>query len=206
MLPMYARLEPSESLNPKYVFVANRPLKPSVHSTVQDGILVGPRECNPTKSQSVLRARTYIGGGVRHRFIDDRITFGFRGKDRKAVLRFERGGLAAIAYPSAQDSDALVILGKFNIFQQNIGPKLSSGSFVSSVSGVPATQERNNSDDSADDSQRNLNPCRYFLPFSGCSASIGGIGSFLLGSQIGCLVFCAFVFALFGAGNLLRGL
>jgi len=55
--------------------------------------------------------------------------------------------------------------------------------------------ESDQSDKRAHSPDNNLSPCRYFLPFSGCSGSLGGIRGPHLGVQIGSLVGVGFLFA-----------
>ncbi len=53
-------------------------------------------------------------------------------------------------------------------------------------------------DNRADGGYADSDPCRYFLPFSGCGTTIGGFGSFALGGQIVGLMGVGFLFALAG--------
>ena len=63
--------------------------------------------------------------------------------------------------------------------------------------GRPTVQsKRVKESDSSEGGNGNLNPCRYYLPFSGCSASLGSIGSLTLGFQIIGLMLVGFLFAI----------
>jgi hypothetical protein len=76
------------------------------------------------------------------------------------------------------------------------------GSICSSPVEVQADKETY----SAKSGQGSLPPCRYYLPFSGCSATVTGIGGLLLGGQIFGIMLVALGFSGLAALGLIRGL
>lgn len=149
--------------------------------------------------------RSYVGGGVWQRLVDNRVAIGFWREHAQPVLKLQGRSLAAVSDIRSKDGDTVLVLGKVNTLQKDVRPQLGSRGLIRSVSRPYRESESDKGDNSANDSEPNLNPCRYFLPLSGCSGSVRSISSFSLGGQVGGLVISGVLFAFLGVGGLFWG-
>lgn len=87
---------------------------------------------------------------------------------------------------------------------KNVSPKLSIGSVLGDGVGFLGKDQRCQNKKCSDKTENGPKPCRYYLPFSGCSTTLTSISSPYLGVQIFCIVLAAFFFSSITAYGLIR--
>jgi len=91
---------------------------------------------------------------------------------------------------------------KEHILYAEVGADLGLTETFGTNTADDGESESNNGNHRASDGQPNLHPCRYFLPFSGCSTSLSSISGAHLGVQIGSLMFIGIALAFLCVGGL----